>query len=1101
MLQYTKMHKFIFQILAILALPAFTLWGATKQPTYYAQLTVESAGDGQGGVYVATAETTNPSYQSAPMSVVASMTAPLSSNRFMKPVFFVYVSPDAKSTFAGFSSQDGTVTITKLTDMSAKVEVKSYEKASPGELATVTATFSAKEEPDPPEPPNPPDPPEPPEEEVVTVRTYTELLQALQGQHSVEIPEDVTIEIAKGVTVTVPDERELTVCGRLAVHGALVNNGTISGEGAIFVNDYVVTQTGGNDGSPIVTTCVDSSRNKKYYKTAVADNSGILSGNEPTCAVKGVAKISRGGAEIASSEWTKDGTPVALRCAVDASKAVNFITGFLETPCTNEIAHAVASVKGRGTAEMLVLLKDSKLSNSACKAAGLLAEYKNSEGVVQYLKLRGDFGTMDLAGKTLTVSPDFMDVYTHTVLNGREMVTTLFYSGTVNCINCSTVTFNTVKEDYASTINIYDCTFTSSRVVSAYYGKNAVKGSVNFLSGSTRVYDASQFVEMSEGHHIYGGKWKTCPDAKYIPATLAADYSFVKNAAGTWELQPKTTTDVVTLSTGAKFTTLEAAVAALPSAWAKANVIVMTLDRHQELANPITIPVGKTLEVELAGCGITAAKGFAVNHGTLILGDRKGTFDATGGRIVTTAGKLIENDGTVEITYGYYTGAINLTGGEFTTHHGRFTGSITAANKQYVNLFGGYFDANVAALLKEGFYRTSGFVGPFPKPALLKVWENDNNGGYWKYGMKTLPAEDLELFNRVSNQKSDYTLQDWKRRAELKSMMAPWLNANYMIDIVAGFDRDIAKNSAVANIEKPVGIAKDLPQDVSAGGEYRILSTFISGGKQTQKKYSDFVTDTFFQDSIFGISSAIEKNLGTTANLRIDLCGGSNDLPKSVHSLMSEYVVLGAGETNQAMIRPAVGAAKFYPTIVEAVSACAEGGTVMLCNDVVSTAAITVSKACTIETNGMEFKGSIVAGEGCELTATTVTSSTEKMIGKAKTTYVITKKQYPEDLVEADATLKAAFDAWVKKHGVVNPSAVNVNAFIVGLAPDATADEIQQVVEKEIAEIDLTELVSGNMEEAVKKVKAKFLNAKIELRPVSEVKTNAKLYRLVIELK
>lgn len=150
-----------------------------------------------------------------------------------------------------------------------------------------------------------------------------------------------------------------------------------------------------------------------------------------------------------------------------------------------------------------------------------------------------------------------------------------------------------------------------------------------------------------------------------------------------------------------------------------------------------------------------------------------------------------------------------------------------------------------------------------------------------------------------------------------------------------------------------------------------------------------------FQETALGVTTSKTENYGTTANVRVDLCTGSDTSLTSVHAVMSEYVVLGAGQSNQAMIRPASGAATFYSTVAAAVNAVADGGTVYLCNDISSTDAITVSKACTIETNGMDFKGMIVAGTGYEVTETATTPNVEKMLGKVHRTYVVTMKAGP----------------------------------------------------------------------------------------------------------
>lgn len=149
----------------------------------------------------------------------------------------------------------------------------------------------------------------------------------------------------------------------------------------------------------------------------------------------------------------------------------------------------------------------------------------------------------------------------------------------------------------------------------------------------------------------------------------------------------------------------------------------------------------------------------------------------------------------------------------------------------------------------------------------------------------------------------------------------------------------------------------------------------------------------------FGVYSSKDVDKGTTANLRIDLCTGSSgtniDNLSSVYALMSEYVVIGAGKTNEAMIQPASGKATFYATIADAVAACEEGGTVKLCNNIDSTDTITISKAVTIDTNGMEFKGTFEPGKTYEMEVKETVLDVEKAIGKKHIAYTFTLKAVP----------------------------------------------------------------------------------------------------------
>ncbi len=821
----------------------------------------------------------------------------------------------------------------------------------------------------------------------VTVTTADELLYSLEHDTLMEIPAGVTIAIESG---TLASGKTLIINGDLFVSGTFTNNGTIKGGGRISTYTKQVTQTGASGDTPFETTCVVASYNKKYYKTTISTLSGKISGTTPTCTIQNAAKVVRNGVTIAQCVWPTTVTPAVLCCTIDSSKAVNCITGFLD-PCYNtDAAKGMATVKNKATTQMLILLETKTLDNTACSNAGLLVKIGN------YNKLQGNFGTMDLADSTLTVSPSYIDNYTHTLLNGGLSVTTLMYSGTLNCINLSSLSLTKLKEDYASVVNIYDCKLGTTKVPKGYNGSNANKNTVNFYSSGAYTYSANttsgNFYNKSPTsvYKIYGGIWNGNPGNDYNAA--GKDYGFYPTSEGvsTYSLQLKTDKTVVKFDDGTEFDSLDAAFAALSTM--TASSVKMTMVKDAKLASAVTVPAGKTVEMELDGCCITAANGFVVNNGTFLIGDRLGNLVNTGGRVEVASGYLLQNAGEAEITYGYYTGNINLTGGKLITHHGYFAGAVTADDKSYADLRGGRFAKDVTALLADGYYQRSNYVGPFPKPAVSREWIT-SNGGYWRYRMKTLPQADLDLYNSSSSTKGDYSLENWKRRAEVKSMVEPYLN--YVVDIGVGFDRNIAKDTATARVTDPVGINRDLDKDVAANELYRVFSPYFVQQGTSQKRYSNFLakgTSTEdFQTTTFGITTSTEGNYGTTADLRIDLCSGPDTSLTSVYALMSEYVALSAGKTNQAMIQPASGKATFYATIAEAVEACEEGGTIKLCNNIDSTDTITVSKAVTIDTNGMEFNGTFKPGAPYyEMEVKETVLDVEKAIGKKHIAYTFT---------------------------------------------------------------------------------------------------------------
>ena len=854
----------------------------------------------------------------------------------------------------------------------------------------------------------------------VTVRTAEELLYSLEHDTLMEIPAGVTIAIESG---TLASGKTLIINGDLFLGGTFTNNGTIKGGGRISTYTKQVTQTGASGDTPFETTCVVASYNKKYYKTEISVLNGKISGKAPTCNIQNAAKVVRNGVTIAQCVWPSNVTPAILSCTFSTTKAVNTITGFND-PCyyantTSDIGKALLAAKKSPSSVMLLLLSNVTVDNDVVLSDKGLYVVQGS-----YNKFDGNYGTIDLANNTWTVSPKNFNSYSHTFLNGKLAITTLMYGGTLNCFNLglasskSYLLTNQIKVNGGANINIYDCT--TDKVFGSYNGSGTPTGSINFYSSGETVYTVNNFASNTSAYHIYGGRWKTKPDDSFIASAMKSEYAFYQTSETdtSYSLKKNSDMSVVQLDDGTKYTSLADAFAALPSM--TASSVTMTMLKDAKLASAVTVPDGKTVEMELKGMCITASNGFVVNNGTFRIGDGTGKYDTSGGRVIVEAGYLLQNAGEAEITYGYYTGNINLTGGKLITHHGYFTGAVTADDKSYADLRGGYFVQSVAELLADGYYqrggsnKDNGYVGPFPKPAVSREWIT-SNGGYWRYSMKTLPQSDLELYNNTSSKKDDYSLENWKRRAEVMSMVTPYLN--YVVDIGVSFDRNIAKDTATARVTDPVGITQNLDQDVAANELYRVFSPYFVKQGTSQKKYSAFLANGTwpedFQTTTFGITTSTEGNYGTTADLRIDLCSGSDTSLTSVYALMSEYVALSAGKTNQAMIQPASGAATFYATIAKAVEACPEGGTIKLCNNIDTTDTITVSKAVTIDTNGMEFNGTFAPGKTYEMEKKETVLDVEKAIGKKHFTYTFTRAFIPVARIgETDyPTLAAAVGA------------------------------------------------------------------------------------------
>ena len=810
----------------------------------------------------------------------------------------------------------------------------------------------------------------------VTVTTFDALKESLAKDVVIEIPSGTEIAVPKDETLNLAATQTLIINGTLFVEGTLTVSGAIAGGGKVSMCKYAYSQS--DLRNPYGT--------QKYWVTKGETVSATVTGYSSTA---NHVTITNGKGQT-FRKILSAASPVAIICSVDSSVAINHITGITDTSKTS-----IGNCFSTSLSQLALLTADQTFSLTGSADTG------NEHGII------------DGASKyAFTYSPKNTTAgYKHTIVNGGYSCTVSKsaggYYGNCSFYNCTSISIaNFVGKNSNAQMHIYDCTDAS--YVSGFNETTGLQGAINYYSGGP--YKTSNFNSKCVSiYHIYGGSWNkggTKPDAARIATTMTATHKFYQHDDTCWYLDPKGPT-VVTID-GDEYDDMDEAFAAVKTAFGSKSSVKMTMEKNATVKSPITIPAGKTLEIELASCCLTASTGLAINHGAFLIGDKSANLKGTeGGRVLTTSGNLIENDGTVDVIYGYYTGNVALNGGTFTTHHGRFEGNFVPKTgldgKTVADLRGGYFAKDVTSLLREGYLQTRNYVGKFPKPDVSQSYKT-TDGGYWMYSFQTLPTADLTLYNKTATTRDGYTsLADWQRRAEVMSMTQPWIDAGYTVDIVAGFDRDIVKGTATAHLTKPVSTDEPLGRDVGAvpGDLYRILSDYLVhpayGSPADQKFYNAFLGDSTFQNVAFGVSSATAANQGTTVNLRFDLCSGAvhTDITnlKSYYALMSEYFVIGAGKTNQAMIQPASGAATFYATIAEAIAACPSGGTVKLCNDVTATDAVTVAKkSIAIDTNGFAFGGTIVPGKNCTLVTTTVTPTIETYLGKTRRVFTVTYK-------------------------------------------------------------------------------------------------------------
>ena len=530
--------------------------------------------------------------------------------------------------------------------------------------------------------------------------------------------------------------------------------------------------------------------------------------------------------------------------------------------------------------------------------------------------------------------------------------------------NVSSVSLSKVKGT-GSTYYFYDCGTKSSAcsISITYYSSTRTSDykTAYFYSGYYS-YSFSTTDDGSGKSNVYGGSYTKDPSA-YIPTTydgvLQAQYDGSKYYDVTGYKPPA----YVCAVGGTEYESLADAVSAAK------NGDVISLSAAIELEGSVTIPSGKSITLSLENHVITGGK--IVNNGTLLITDSstgKGTkaTDASGGILKSD----IENYGTLDFIFGTYEGAVVNKAGTLTTHNGLFKGSFTREGGT-VNIKGGHFSADVTELVALDGYIVFHELGVYsvceiPNGTMYKTDVASANG----YGATPYTDADYDLLDGWFGNKSQrtaYSNANWERIAELLCFYQVFNNRG--LDATLAFDRAVAAGSLKLYAKSSASISIDLKFDLAVGQYYRALSeTLISNG------YYSKTYKALWDDDIKSVAMAVTdksgNNAGTVCTAMVELWSEARASDYSstgrketntVYIAGQKRFTIGAGE-NKAMIRPETGAATFYATLAAAVDAVADGGTVMLANDCDND--VTVSKACTIDTNGFNFSGAITTAGG-----------------------------------------------------------------------------------------------------------------------------------------
>ena len=654
---------------------------------------------------------------------------------------------------------------------------------------------------------------------------------------NITIPEGYVVTIPNGVTITIGSYK-----------GGFLNLQTkyydITGSGVLVTKNYKVV-TDSTRTLPTIGGTNNKFSGMTYDVTKIVVSGGSIS-RSVSCKQKTSVTVGDGEAN------QLDFDPKAIVCT--ASSGINGGRTFVKAYSSFLDAYNAAKFTSYPfnnpptvtNGKVVVLLADGSME---------ISEKLKTIGVV-----------VDCAGfscsisKALLSSGEYASDSFITFLNGSSASITKLTNSGVAFINCSKATSSEVNtgDEQRAQAHVYDCGTVS---LPSTYPSN---GGAYFYCGGP--YSTS----FKTGYKVYGGSYKNEPTS-YLAST---DLEAVKGSDGNWVVQEKKPVVNVAKVGESAYETLQAAIDAAASG-AKIELI-----SDVELSAPATIVAGKSVTLELAGFDIAAANGAIVNNGSLKLEDSSDYDEPS--TLSTTSGNLIENNGTLEVTYGTYSGDVLLNAGAFIVHNGKFEGTLKAgvnvsAATSVANLRGGQFKNSVTAFLANEYIETLAdgyyWVGKFPYPIVTEKSISNAEKGWSITG---LSDEDRAIYVKTSTSRSDYTDAQWYRRAELNSMLTPFIG--YAVDCVVKFNRPVKASSVRVYAQTQAALNDELDRDMAANEIYRALSIKVNESGYTQISFSRFLRGDEFPSLGVGIENLSDENDGTTCTIELQLCRTKNNV-------------------------------------------------------------------------------------------------------------------------------------------------------------------------------------------------------------------------------
>lgn len=759
-----------------------------------------------------------------------------------------------------------------------------------------------------------------------------------------------TLSVSSGVTLTIASGKTLYV------DGAVSNSGTISG--TVSKCTKLIKQSGQSDGVPFSPNPFDA--NVKYWKTTTTTPSiSISAADTHTTIVNGYGNAFRTNGVTSAATF--------ILVSVDTSKAVNHITGIISISTSKNIL--TDTIKGG----MAVFL------SSDCVINGGTADKKLAFT-----------GRMDCAGQQTLSSISGKEVSNggaSYLLNCPSFTMNKSVGNNISFYNCRSITFGNFNAKGSVVLNFYDCgTYDNKANYSATFPYDARPNGAAVFRFYSGFYESLTF---ATGVEIYGGYYKSNPGTE--GAYLASGKNLKAKTESAYGNYYHVYADVpekvaqIGDSTTSQYATLQEAVNAVTAGQ------TVKLLKNYAANEAVTIESSKSFTLNLNGYAISGTSGTIANDGTLQLCDYSGGKGSCSYSIV--------NNGTMNITYGTYSGTITLNAGILTTHNGTFNnafefGSGVSNPADVLAIRGGMFKKSVKPLLVGDYCEVTHnglhYVGEFP----YAIKSSANLSGAEKsWALTAVSNEARNVYMNAGKIRSSCSSEAiWRWYAELDSALTPYVG--FTIDCVLSFDRPVAKSSVKAYANAKVTVSDVLDKALAANEEYRVLSPKVAAAGYYQIDFYRFITGGDFPTTLSaGIADVNAANAGTVATIELQLCHSN----RTTHVLNKDYAIATCrymlGGWKAAIDRGQTR--NVYNSLTTAVSAVQDGETILLGADTSESVTFNNPGTYVIDEYGFAFHGSVAAKDGYDITETTGTD--EK--GFVTHTYVI-KKAGPPDPVE-----------------------------------------------------------------------------------------------------